>query len=279
MKAALPALALLLASCATAPAPDPARIGPPAGYELVWADEFEGTGLPDPARWSWDTAFNKRGWHNEEKQYYADRRAKNARREGGRLIIEAHLDEEELRGFPDHGGQRYSSARLITRGKASWKYAYVEARAKLPCGLGTWPAIWTLADVQPMKWPDDGEIDMMEHVAQDPGVVHQTIHTKAYNHVQGTQKAAQKKLADACDAFHLYQLHWTPERIRMGIDGETVFTFDKPSDDPAEWPFDKSHYLLLNLAVGGWGGQKGIDDAVFPQRFEVDYVRVWQAQD
>ncbi|MFN3387916.1 MAG: family 16 glycosylhydrolase [Allosphingosinicella sp.] len=277
---AFAAAAFLLAACATAeapPAPDTAALAPPPGYSLVWADEFDRDGLPDPARWAYDTTFNKRGWHNEEKQYYADARLKNSRAEGGRLIIEAHLDEAEISALPDWGGQRYSSARLVTRGKESWKYGYFEARAKLPCGLGTWPAIWTLAAVPNMKWPDDGEIDIMEHVAQEPGVVHQTIHTDAFNHVEKTQKEATVTVPDACDAFHLYQLHWTADRIRMGVDGKQVFDFARPSNDAAEWPFDKPHYLLLNLAVGGWGGLKGIDDGAFPQRFEIDYVRVWQA--
>ena len=288
MKRALIALLGLAAGCAPAPqstasqapASQPAgTIAQPAGYRLVWADEFEGTGLPDASRWAYDTAFNKRGWHNEEKQYYSAARAKNSRLEGGRLIVEAHADEAEIRSLPDWGGQRYSSARLVTAGKASWRYGYFEARAKLPCGRGSWPAIWTLADVPNMKWPDDGEIDIMEHVGFDPGVVHQTIHTGAYNHVKGTHKAGQLKVPDACEAFHLYQLHWTPERIRMGIDGRTVFTFDKPSNDKAEWPFDLPHYLILNVAVGGaWGRRQGIDDAALPQRMEVDYVRVYQAR-
>ena len=279
---AAPAAAFLLAACATAKAPPaaPAAAGglaPPVGYSLVWADEFDRDGLPDPARWAYDTAFNKRGWHNDEKQYYSAARLKNSRVEDGRLIIEAHLDEAGIKTLPDWGGQRYSSARLVTRGKQNWKYGWFEVRARLPCGLGTWPAIWTLADVPNMKWPNDGEIDIMEHVAQEPGVVHQTIHTDAFNHVEKTQKEATVTVPDACDAFHVYQLHWTPDRIRMGVDGRQVFEFVKPSDDPAEWPFDKPHFLLLNLAVGGWGGLKGIDDAAFPQRFEVDYVRVWQA--
>jgi beta-glucanase (GH16 family) len=269
-----------LTACATAPSSSPSAQDSatvPAGYSLVWSDEFDGTGLPDPSRWDYDVSMNRSGWPNRESQYYAGARAKNSRMESGRLIIEAHADEAELKALPDWGGQRYSSARLITRGKAAWRYAYVESRAKLPCGVGTWPAVWTLADGPNMKWPDDGEIDIMEHVAFDPGVIHQTIHTAAYNHVKGTQKAAQLRVPDACDAFHLYHLEWTPERIRMGIDGRTVFTYDKPSGNPAEWPFDRPHYLLLNLAIGGtWGGTKGIDDKALPQRFEVDYVRVYQ---
>ncbi len=272
------AAALLLAqvgSAAGAEAPRPIAL--PAGYRLVWSDEFSKPGLPNAAKWSYDTAFNKRGWHNEEKQYYAGPRAKNARVARGRLIIEGHAERLDPRRFPDWGGQSYTSSRLITRGKASWTYGYFEARAKLPCGVGTWPAIWTLADRPNMKWPDDGEIDIMEHVGFDPGVVHQTIHTKAFNHVLGTQKAGQVKVPDACDSFHLYQLHWTPDRIQMGVDGRTVFTFDKPSSNSAEWPFDRPHYLLLNLAIGGaWGGRKGIDDKALPASMEVDYVRVYQ---
>jgi beta-glucanase (GH16 family) len=166
----------------------------------------------------------------------------------------------------------------MTRGNASWTYGYFETRAKLPCGRGTWPAIWTLAAAEPMKWPDDGEIDIMEHVGHDKEVVHQSVHTAAFNHVKGTHKTATRKVPGACGGWHLYQLHWTPERIRMGIDGVPLFTFDKPSNDRAEWPFDRAQYLILNVAVGGqWGGAQGIDDAALPQRMEVDYVRVWQA--
>lgn len=271
------AVAALLLSASAAASQAPAPIALPQGYSLVWSDEFNQDGLPDAAKWSYDTAFNKRGWHNEEKQYYSAARSKNARIDDGRLIIEAHAERLDPRRFPDWGGQDYTSARLITRGKASWTYGYFEARAKLPCGVGTWPAIWTLADKQNLKWPDDGEIDIMEHVGYDPGVVHQTIHTKAFNHVLGTHKAGQLKVPDACDAFHLYQLHWTPERLRMGIDGRQVFTVER-SEDPAEWPFDGPQYLLLNLAIGGaWGGKEGIDDKALPERMEVDYVRVYQS--
>ena len=264
---------LLLAAGAAAQA---APLAPPPGYRLVWSDEFAGAGLPDRRKWDWDTDFNRRGWHNKEKQYYSARRKRNARVERGRLIVEARADGARMRRRSDYGGQAYTSARLVTRGKAAWTYGYFEVRAKLPCGLGTWPAIWTLARDRVDGWPGDGEIDIMEHVAQDPGTVHQTIHTAAFNHVAGTQKSGRAHLPDACGAFHSYQLLWTADRIRMGIDGKTVFTFDKPSAKRAEWPFDSPQYLILNLAIGGWGGEKGIDDAALPQRMEVDYVRVWQ---
>jgi beta-glucanase (GH16 family) len=166
---------------APASAAEGASIGVPNGHRLVWSDDFEGRGLPDAAKWSYDTAFNKNGWHNREKQYYSAARAKNARLRNGRLIIEAHREQLDPKLFPDWGGQLYSSARLVTRGKARWTYGYFEARAKLPCAVGTWPAIWTLADKPNMKWPDDGEIDIMEHVGFNPNVVHQTIHTAAFN--------------------------------------------------------------------------------------------------
>jgi beta-glucanase (GH16 family) len=267
----LTALALL----AAAPA---APLAPPPGYALVWHDEFAKAGLPDNSRWAYDTAFNKAGWHNDEKQYYAARRKQNARVEDGHLIVEARRDGESLRGKADHGGQAYSSARLVTKGRAAWTYGYFEVRAKLPCSRGTWPAIWTLAARDPMRWPDDGEIDIMEHVGHEPNVVHQSVHTAAFNHVLGTHKTAQRMVAEACGAFHLYQLHWTAGSIRMGVDGEEVFRFDKLSNKRAEWPFDGPQYLILNIAVGGmWGGAKGVDDTAFPQRMEVDYVRVWQA--
>jgi beta-glucanase (GH16 family) len=246
---------------------------------LVWSDEFSRSGLPDPAKWDYDTAFNKRGWHNQEKQYYSARRAKNVRVRGGSLIVEAHADGSKLRRLPDWGGQQYSSARLITRGKASWTYGFFEARAKLPCGRGTWPAIWTLSGRSPMKWPEDGEIDIMEHVGHEPGMVHQSVHTAAFNHVKGTHKTATRRVADACKAFHLYQLHWTPDRIVMGVDGRPLMTFERRKGGRPEWPFDGPQYLILNVAVGGmWGGAKGIDDRALPQRMEVDYVRVWQTR-
>jgi beta-glucanase (GH16 family) len=266
---------ILLAAAQTAPAAA-APLAPPAGYRLVWSDEFSRPGLPDPAKWDYDTTRNRSGWHNEEKQYYSARRARNARVRGGRLTIEARREPERARRFADWGGQAYTSARLVTRGKASWTYGFFEIRAKLPCGVGTWPAIWTLADRRPMKWPDDGEIDIMEHVGHNPGVVHQTVHTGAYNHVKRTHKEAKTPVPNACAAFHDYQLHWTPERIVMGIDGRARFTFER-RESRAQWPFDGPQYLILNIAVGGsWGGMKGIDDKALPQRMEIDYVRVWQ---
>jgi beta-glucanase (GH16 family) len=117
----------------------------------------------------------------------------------------------------------------------------------------------------------------MEHVGFDPGIIHQSVHTAAFNHPARTHKTASTSVPHACGSFHLYQLLWTADSIRMGVDGRTVFRFDKGKGGRAEWPFDGPQYLILNLAVGGaWGGMKGIDTAAFPARLEIDYVRVWQ---
>ena len=243
-----------------------------------WADEFDAPGLPDPAKWSYDTAWNKQGWFNDEKQYYAANRPENARIEDGRLLITAR--REALSPASDYGGQHYTSARLLTKGLAEWTYGFVEVRAKLACGRGVWPAIWMLGSDENAGWPALGEIDIMEHVGWDQGVVHGTIHTKAYNHVMRTQVGAETKVPDACTAFHTYQLDWSPERILIGVEGHAYMRFaNDGAHNPATWPFAQPQYLILNVAVGGWGGQQGIDDTAFPATMAIDYVRVWQRGD
>ncbi|WP_333573095.1 glycoside hydrolase family 16 protein [Sphingomonas sp.] len=275
----LPAAAVAqTAALPPVPAATSESIAVPKGARLVWADEFESGRLPDPKRWSYDTSRNREGWYNQELQYYAANRAENARIENGRLVIEAR--RERLSSQPDYGGQDYSAARLLTRGLASWTYGFVEVRAKLACGKGLWPAIWLLGTDNKAGWPHLGEIDVMEMVGWDPQTIHGTIHTGAYNHAQHTQKGATTQVADACTAFHSYQLDWSKDRILIGVDGQANMRFDNDHrGDPATWPFDKPQYLLLNVAVGGWGGMQGIDPAAFPSRMEIDYVRVWQTAD
>ena len=250
--------------------------GLPTGYQLVWSDDFDSGDLPDPARWAYDVIRNRAGWANEELQYYSAARRENARIENGVLIIEAR--RESTRRFPDGGGQRYTSARLVTKDRQAWVYGFFEIRAKLPCGRGSWPAIWTLAAEPGGRWPDMGEIDIMEHVGFDPGVVHGSVHTKAYNHVIGTHRTATVSIPDACTSFHRYQLTWTADRIAVGRDDRNYFEFSRePAGGHDAWPFDAPQFLLLNIAVGGtWGGQKGVDNAIFPVRMDVDYVRIYQ---
>lgn len=249
----------------------------PADYKLVWSDEFEVDGLPDETKWVYDIDHNRQGWFNNEKQYYADRRRENARVESGNLVIEARADAAEISKFPDWGQQQYSSARLRTLGKASWTYGAVEVRAKIPCGRGTWPAIWMLADDKTTPWPDSGEIDIMEHVGFDPGKVHFSLHTKNGNFITHTETTAVKSVATACTEMHRYQLRWTPGLIVMGVDDQRGFSFKRPTLKRADWPFDGPFHILLNIAIGGdWGGQKGIDPNALPARMEIDYVRVYQ---
>lgn len=252
------------------PAPPPAATGPaPAGYRLVWADEFDRDGLPDPARWVYDTERNRLGWYNNELQYYAAARFENTLVSGGRLRITAR--RESLSSAPDWGGQRYTSARLITRGKAQWTYGFFEIRAKLPCGRGTWPAIWTLGSGG--TWPDDGEIDILEQVGSNPSRVFGTVHTLQSG---GNGTGAAIQVPDACTAFHDYQLHWTRDEISIGMDGNVYYRYANPRSGRNTWPFDAPQFLLLNIAIGGTLGG-AVDDSIFPVTMEVEHVRVWQA--
>ncbi len=270
--------ALLIAACASAcggggdaaPSADLAMPagGLPAGYTLAWADEFDVDGLPDAGKWAYDIDRNKAGWYNNELQYYANARLENSQVAGGKLIITAR--KEALSAEPDYGGQQYTSARLITRGKAQWTYGFMEVRAKLPCGAGTWPAIWTLGTGG--AWPDDGEIDLMEQVGSNPSRVFGTVHTKLSG---GPGTGADRNLPDACSAFHRYQLTWTPDRLVIGVDDVNYYQYLNPKTGYAAWPFDKPQYLLLNLAIGGTLGG-AVDNAIFPVQMEVDYVRVYQ---
>lgn len=247
----------------------------PPRARLVWSDEFNGSRL-DTAKWAYDTARNKEGWHNGELQYYSAERPKNLRLEKGRLIIEAWHERLDLQQFPDWGRQEYTSAKIYSK-DAAWTYGFYEVRAKLPCARGTWPAIWMLPpDMQ--QWPEDGEIDIMEHVGSKPNEIVASLHTGLFNHVMKTQRSAQKRLATSCSAFHRYQLDWRPDMITIGFDDQAILRVknDQPGGKGA-WPFNVPFRMILNLAIGGdWAGAKGIDDAAMPQRMEVDYVRVWQ---
>lgn len=239
-------------------------------YELVWSDEFNYTGLPDGKKWNYDTEGNASGWGNNEAQYYTKERLQNAEVKDGLLVITAIKEEFE--------GRKYTSARLVTRGKGDWLYGKVEVRAKLPDGRGMWPAIWMLpTDWAYGGWPASGEIDIMENVGYDPYVIVASAHTQSYNHVKGTQKSGKVTIADCYTEFHNYILEWEPNEYRVYVDDRLVFTFQNEKKGFQVWPFDKRFHLLLNVAVGGnWGGQKGIDDTIFPRSMAVDYVRVYQ---
>lgn len=253
-----------------------------AKWKLAWADEFEAAGRPDPARWTNEVGFVR----NRERQYYTAGRLQNARVEGGRLIIEARKENfPNARHTPGSSDWRrveqadYTSASLTTRARAEWRRGRIAVRAKLPRGRGVWPAIWMLGvDGEQVGWPRCGEIDIMEYVGFEPDDIHANIHTGKYNHVRGTGKGSRLGLEAPFDGFHIYALEWHSDRLDFFVDDKKYFTYAKEENAGADvWPFDQPHYLILNLAIGGdWGGQRGIDDAIFPQRFEIDYVRVYQ---
>ncbi|MEO8762695.1 MAG: glycoside hydrolase family 16 protein [Ginsengibacter sp.] len=239
-----------------------------AGWTLVWADEFNYHGLPDSAKWEYDTGGN--GWGNNELQYYTKNDTNNAVVHNGLLEVIARKTERENR--------LYTSARLVTKSKGDWINGKIEISASLPAGRGLWPAIWMLpTDWDYGNWPNSGEIDIMEHVGFKKDSVFFSIHTESFNHVIHTQKTKGVKIIDPYDAFHIYAIEWERQKIDFLLDGAVVFSYFNSGKGHKEWPFDKRFHLLLNLAVGGnWGGQEGVDGTIFPAKMLVDYVRVYQ---
>jgi len=235
-------------------------------WELVWTDEFNYEGLADKSKWDYEVGFIR----NREKQYYTKARTENARVEKGTLIIESRKEKFK--------NGEYTSASLHTWHKAEWLYGRIEVRAKLPTGKGMWPAIWMLGtNRDKVGWPACGEIDIMENVGFDPDTIHVNIHTKAYNHVMRTNKGSKIKCEKPCEQYHIYAIEWYEDRLDLFLDDEKYFTFKNEGTGNDVWPYDKRHYLILNAAIGGsWGGQKGIDDGIFPQRYYIDYVRVFK---
>ncbi|MFW5831934.1 MAG: family 16 glycosylhydrolase [Prolixibacteraceae bacterium] len=231
---------------------------------LVWQDEFNEAGAPDPGKWSYDIGGH--GWGNQELQTYTNSRA-NSFVEDGKLTI---------RALKTNGS--WTSARLVTKGKGDWLYGRIEVKAKLPSGKGTWPAIWMLpTDWEYGGWPKSGEIDIMEHVGYDFGNVHGTIHTEAYNHSIGTQKGGSVEVENVASQFHVYAIDWTEDEIIWYVDGEEYYRFENPDKSYKEWPFDKRFHLILNIAIGGtWGGAQGIDPNLKEATMEIDYVRVYK---
>lgn len=233
-------------------------------YQLVWADEFDYTGAPDSASWSYDLGAS--GWGNNELQNYTDSR-ENSIVQDGKLIIKA-IKHDSI----------WTSARLVTKNKVDFLYGRIEIRAKLPTGKGTWPAIWLLSTGHKYEgWPACGEIDIMEHVGYDPGNVHGTVHTGAYNGSLGTQVGNSIMVPDYATTFHNYVLEWDADKIDVYLDDKKYFTFnnDKTGNN-ATWPFNKRFHLIMNIAIGGnWGGSMGIDPGLTEATMEIEYVRLY----
>lgn len=253
------------------------------GWKLVWSDEFEKDGAPDPAKWNYEVGFVR----NQELQFYTKDRRENARVENGSLVIEGRKERfanptyeagakggwNQTKKFAD-----YTAASLTTRGIAAWTYGRIEVRAKIPTGRGTWPAIWMLGgNIGKAGWPTCGEIDIMENVGFDPDGIHTTVHTGKYNHVKHTAKGHREAASKPYENFHIYAIEWDAKKIDFYFDAKKVFSFADDGGGEESWPFNHDHFLLLNLAIGGgWGGAKGIDESIWPQKYLIDYVRVYQ---
>ncbi len=256
-------------------------------WKLIWSDEFDYEGLPDPDKWDYEEGFER----NEELQYYMKTRKENARVEKGYLIIEGRKERMPNprfgKGWADWQRNRklmdYTSASVITKKKFEFTYGRVEVRAKMPWGRGMWPAIWTLgSNIADVGWPRCGEIDIMEYVGKDPHMIHannhfadSTIKDTAVHRTAGHGKITIK---EPYKDFHVYAIDWDEKQITFFVDDKQFATLniDVAGKGPDN-PFRQPHYLLLNLALGGsWGGP--IDESALPQKYSIDYVRVYESK-
>lgn len=274
-------------------------------YQLVWTDDFDYEGIPDPKKWTFETGNFQ--WPNKELQAYTDR-PDNIFVKDGKLTIRSLKQQD--------GEREYTSAKINTKEKACWQYGYFEIRAKFPFGIGSWPAIWMMPyqkkrilpkgiplrpdghpdfqnftkehwDIFPKmpeknRWPNCGEIDIVEHIGRRPDMLLFSLHSGMFNHRTDTPNPfsnAKEYEKDFLNDFHNYSMEWTPDYFEFFVDGISQYKYERP-DVPTEqmydaWPFDKPFYLILNTAVGGGLGGP-VDDNHLPYKFEIEYVHVYQ---
>lgn len=235
---------------------------------LIWEETFSVDGRPDPSLWN--IASGGTGFGNNEDQCYTDR-PENVFVKDGVLHLVARKEA--------FGNRSYTSAKLTTAGKRSVKCGRLEVEAKLPAGKGTWPAIWLLGDdIRQVGWPKCGEIDLMEHVGKNPGHVHFSLHSQAYNHLKNNQPTRILHHSDLFGDFHRFAMEWDEGGFAFYLDGRHAGTMPRhPGDTRDEWPFDQGFYLILNLAIGGtWGGE--IDDSIFPVEFQIRAIRAYEKE-
>lgn len=235
-------------------------------YKLKWTENFKLKEL-DKRNWNYDIGCR---WYNDEQQCYTE---KNHYIKKGNLHIVARNEKMQHRN--------YTSARITTKNKIDITYGKVEVRAKLPHGRGTWPAIWMLpTDDAYGGWPKSGEIDIMEYVGFMTDTVHASTHTDCCNHMKHTETTRRLFVPQIEKGFHTYSMEWNKDSITVAVDNKKYFAFKKTADNWSEWPFNKPFHLIINLAIGGfWGGQKGIDDSIFPQEFIIDWIKVYELDD
>lgn len=239
----------------------------PNSDKLIWSDEFNGT-FVNSSNWTFETGSN--GWGNNELQNYTN--GDNVEVKDGKLIITAKkVNDNQTVGS-------YASTRMITMDKQEFTYGKIEVRAKLPSGRGIWPAIWMLgANFNNVGWPACGEIDIMEYVGYEPNTIHSTVHTLAGS--GGESNGNSKTLETAEEEFHIYGLIWDENELIFYTDEpeNVTHTYAPANKNAQNWPFNKPQFFIFNIAVGGnWGGAEGIDDSIFPQTMEIDYVRVYR---
>jgi beta-glucanase (GH16 family) len=234
--------------------------------ELIWADEFDYAGQPDSLKWNYETGDGCPkicGWGNNEAQVYT-KNPENVRVENGSLIIDAVKTSKG-----------WTSGRITSQSKMHFKYGRVEFRAKLPAGAGTWPALWLLgAKIETTEWPACGEIDVMEHVGRNPGVVESALHTPSS--FANTVNKGSTTVDTFQSDFHIYEVKWTPDRIQFLVDGLNFYTYQPSVKTATNWPFDDPFFIIMNLAIGGNKGGHAIDPALTEAHMDVDYVRVYR---
>jgi len=231
---------------------------PGQDWKLTWSDEFDINGAPDPTNWTYDLGDG--GWGNGEVQTYTND-SENVIVEDGFLKITAKTD----------GAGSYTSARIKSENLQEFTYGRAEVRAKLPSAGGTWPAIWTLgANFDTVGWPASGEMDIMEHVGNNPNTVLSTLHYTGNS--GGSGPTGSIEIATATSDFHNYTMEWTPDSIQFFVDDNPVHT---SFDNTIETPFNSDFFFIMNVAMGGTLGGT-IDSSFTEDTMEVDYIRVYQ---
>lgn len=233
--------------------------------QLIFSDEFDVAGAPDPTFWTYDIGRGQDGWGNQELQYYTDR-PENVIVSDGTLKITALRE--------DFQSAQYTSTRLKSQGLFNFTYGRVDIRAKVPEVGGTWPALWMLGEDFPtVGWPATGEMDIMEHVGNNANVIQAAVHSPSS--FGDTQNKDEIRIDDATTEFHVYSLNWSPQQLTFMVDDEIYYIYNPDVKDADTWPFVDDFFLIMNLAIGGTLGGE-VDPAFSEALFEVDYVRVYQ---